>query len=277
MSKLSASTLLKRAAFVGLVGFGASQAGAALITFDVIASSINTGPGVIADAGKTVTGVAVGTKIQYQVWARIADGDHATVGWNNNGTNPPTPVPNDLIWQVHGSLKTGVANLLGNVNNAAVQDPFKGAGYNNGVQANLDGDTDMDWGSLAQTGDIPSPNPWIMASSGGSAAGFTTAYDVNNARFPSTTGYKIAQGIFQVTATTGNDGTQLSWVPRIKTDGNTEQQNMQIFQKDGLMQYLPGSSPEIATSPLQIGVVPEPAAVGLLALGAIGLLAKRRR
>jgi len=242
MGKLAAAAI----GAVGLAGFAASQADASLIV-DVRATGGTGGTGV-SSGGKQVVFGAQGDTVVLTVFARIT---------GTNGAN------DESLSSAHGSVATGPSipggsGLLGNLSGGRLS-PFTGASSQQGSVQDIDADGDLDIGSTGSTvtgkfvarADAPVVLPAISAQAG-----------------------EIAIGQFTFTYTGGGTDTFANFITRKNQTGGNLFSAATWFE-DGI-----SSAP--TTSLYDVGTavhlaVPEPTSAALMGLGALGLLARRKK
>jgi hypothetical protein len=195
---------------------------------------------------------------------------------------------NDGFQRTNGSFSSSNGGLLGTlrggdngtstsqVNNVT---PFKGSTALAGRAIDLDGDTDLDVGSAVTSGSV-SPFPWFEAIS-----------DTNTtAQFGTGAGNTLEQLIGQILFTVGSGGpdTSLNYIPRLSTSGTLVAQRMHNFTLDGVAYTVNGAgtgvkggstavSGTISTGvPVVLALAPEPTSLGVLAVGAVALLRRRK-
>jgi len=248
MGKLAAAAI----GAVGLASFGVSQVDASLIV-DVRATG-GTGGTNFANPKNVIFG-APGDTVVLSVFARI------------NGTNG---VHDESLSAAHGSIATGPgftngtvpngSGLLGNLAGGRVA-PFTGSSSQNGSVQDVDGDTDIDVGSSGSsvTGKFVarSDSPTVLPALGAD---------------PNTGEIQIGQ--FTFTYTGGGADTFANFIPRTGNAGANLFSAATWFE-DGV-----SSAPTIAPYGAGTAVhlsVPEPTSAALLGLGALGLLARRKK
>lgn len=231
---------VKKVAALAVAAFGMmlASADAAFLTYDLRAP----------DGSKSVILAGTGSSVTLNLFAVLQNGNAnaADDGFTNGG----------------GSFKStvgGVGLNLGSLSPVANVNGFNAVGATPGLAQDLDGDGDLDVGSTSPT----------------SATDYFTALSLNN---PNPTlnmpagGFLIGQVMFTVTDAAAGS-TQVNFVQRVKTNVST---SVHRGQSDAAAFNLPGTSAEIVVgSPVSI-LVPEPTAIGMLAAGLAGLLARRR-
>jgi len=233
-----------------LVGLGVSSANASL-TFDVVASG-STGTSVISGAGKIVSGSSVGDTVTFDVFANISNG---------NGNSADDGLVNAFASFLSANV-SGAGAIRGDL--VAVRDSnFTASGSSAGKQVDLDADGDLDVGNTVQT----SATNWFNARA-------------NTAPTP-ITGNHLHIATLTLTITSANLGGEtdvnaaLRNQPSSTTPYNWEEDG--VFTNGGSVAggVVGVGSPVVFGS--GGGVTPEPASMGLLALGGITALARRRR
>jgi len=253
-------------------GVAASQSEAKLVIDMKALSIVAGGTGSISADGKTVTGASAGTQINYRVTGQIV------IGTNNSGdVDPDTgdgPTQDDIIQSVEGVIAssgsgTVQVNLTHTVNGAS-GNAFNATGSVNGQPTNLGGDTDIDIGPSLTPTNGSTGN--IIYRSNGATGGLTTnLYNLNSASGTTAAG----NSMMTVTDINGSD-TLVSWITSAVFGVGGQPQ----WLENGVVKnQVNGDTIEVG-APIRIvgsgGVVPEPASLGLLGLGAVGLLRRRR-
>ncbi|MGH7180099.1 MAG: PEP-CTERM sorting domain-containing protein [Tepidisphaeraceae bacterium] len=227
-----------------LVGLGAAAANAAL-TIDVVAVG-STGTSVISGGGKSVTGMGVGDVITFDVFARLPNADGNAANDNVN-----------IVWASFLSTNIGGGAVLGTMSMVTPDAAFLGLGHQNGVQQDLDTDTDLDLGSNVNT----------------SGVNFYGSRATVGAPGPAGANQKLGTLTMTITSLLGGTETDVNARKRQTTTGYN-------FTEDGVPTI--NSNNVALGTPVVFtggggGVIPEPATMGLVALGALGTLARRRR
>jgi hypothetical protein len=237
------------AAGLGLSSSAASDdAEAALITFDLR----------VAGGGKSASVTTSGQAVSLELYAVVQNGDN-----NHN---------NDAFQLVHTSLvsselPTGLMGDLAPVSLNTAGSFLDGSLSQAGTAQNLDADVlDKEVG-----GTNPSdPAGYVIASTGTSAKFATTG--------AGSTPTEFLLGTTTWTFTGAGVGpTSLNYALRVKTDGLAQTRQLVKFVTDGSTPFsLQSNDPQIAVGDAVVVSVPEPATLGLLGLGALGFMGRRR-
>jgi hypothetical protein len=263
-----------------------SSASAALITLDLRATTTGQNGAVVSNGGKTVTFAAspvAANQVNIDVYATIqnTDGNPSNEGFQ-------------LLHTGYSSTESGgvQGNMTALVRNSAAT---SNSTSQNGAAANLDGNPDNEWGNT----DGNTASGWNINSAelfgamyfepdGGGGPLGQPEFGVDNGN--GTVSFRIARLTWKPTAG-GPTPTDLQFLLRNFTSGTDIQQRTIVFYTDaaqtgtdanGFPLYSPtalkpGDANIAFGAPVQITVAPEPASLGLLGLGAMGLLARRRR
>jgi len=252
--------LIAAASTIGLLGFASTPADAAL-TIDM---RIMGG----ADA-KTMNNVKTGDTITLSVVAQISGAD-ATA--------------NEGIQSILGSFVStpsggsGVGNFgTGQTGSWAPSATFNNGGsFQAGKLQDLNGLPGLDLGSIAASSDAAATD-YVQARS----PSLTVAPNAGTAGAPA----ELTLGTVQFLVTGGQGGNiSLNWFPLVSGGGLTVpagggyDANAAIWRQDGA-NVRPTTAVLSSGAPVVLNMIPipEPASAGLLGLGAMGLLIRRRR
>jgi len=231
---------------------GASQANASVI-IDIRATSV-TGAGSVGSAGKSVTGVANGSVINYEVHALV----QATTA-DVIATQPDTAP--EGFQAAAGVIKSDAGTLALNLTHA-LQANFAGLGSQASQPSDLDADTDLDWGTQAAPSNANTTV--ILYRSGSMTVGNSTGVS----------DFLIGSGTMTVTDASKAQAS-VNFILGSTKFGNTRPD----WQENGTFVSRQNSNAVASVgAPITVsgGAVPEPASLGLLALGATSLLRRRR-
>jgi MYXO-CTERM domain-containing protein len=251
---------------VGLMGVGADRADAGL-TIDVTA--VTAIGGAIINNSKSVTFTGVGQTVTLNLIGQI------------RGTNS---ISDEAFKLQQGSILTSGALLgdlsfggtrddnpgavdpdpanAGNIVQSNLVDPFDGLASSDGDFVDLDSDGDIDVGSTGSN-----QENYFVAR----APAATNGTNVGNGSAGA--GDDRLIGRVKFTYTGGDGSTLANFI--VRTDGGNPVFSAAVWAEDGA-----GKTPDVATyaagSPVSFQAVPEPTGLALAALGAIGLVARRR-
>ena len=294
MKSILSSKSVFTAASIALVAlFAPEQSQALQLTYELRVDPATTTPGVVIQDIHTAIATQPGQVIGLQIYA-VIHGAEAV----------PSPL-NDGFTQAHLSLISGTYNgfvantstggsLVGNFRGDPATSPlvasnatktnnapgFRGlvaqSGYNgNGTVSSLDtpADTGLDIGSFETGG--PLVLPWFIAVSDNNTS--PTLGTAANLNAVGDTEFLIGTTTFTLALnSTLGQSTPLSIVPRNRTNGGVNGPLVHKFRLDGTDFTLAGNSPQIAEIGVNLSLAPEPSAIGMVLLGAMGLVGFRR-
>jgi len=236
--------LLTLAAVSAVFGAAAMPSAKAALIIDIVATTLNGSPLSGTDDAHNVTVANVGDIIGYNVVANITGGTAQT----------------DSLAQVNGDL-ISTGTLLGNMTNANSAS-FSGTGFSNGTLLDRDADTDIDVGGVLNPVNTGRP---VNTTSG------IIVYIAPTGSPVLGNSLLLGSGTFTVTGATG--ASNLHFVLGSTTTTNKApswtENSAAANQSTGTAQTGIGINVTFAS-------VPEPASMGVLALGATALLARRR-
>lgn len=248
----------------------ASSAHASLNVF-MLASGA-TG-GTISGDKLSVTNVPVGATVTMQFWAHINGAD------GNNG--------NDGLLSLAGSFLSTGGGSLGNLTAARAASPlsFKGGGSNDGASGgDLDGDGDNDVGSnnnadpagffVARSSNAPYPQWQDTNDDSGTTNSNAPNLLVATVKFVATAGGSATSVNFRKRDVQGQANWYEDATAFTDSDGNQVFTGSKSYDPAAASQWTIGTPVSIQVAG---GVVPEPATLGVAGLGALGLLARRRK
>ena len=245
------------AAALSLAGL-TSSSNAATITYDLRA--LSTDGGVLNDV-KSVNVDSAGDTVTLGLYALVAnaDGNRANDGY--------------LLTHTSVISAESASGPMGNLSSATFNSALIDSSTStNGVPTNLDANPDLEVGS----------------NTPGSATGYITASAGTGTKFGSGTGTGPTEFFIGTVTYTYNSvvdvpsSTLLNYNLRVKTDGTTVSRQTVKYTTDGVAKLIAGDnsnnpSGDIAiANPVSINVVPEPTALGLLGVGALAALRRRR-
>jgi len=224
---------------LGLSAAAATSANAALLTLELRPTS-----------STTLVSPAAGATVTFNVFAVVQNGDA-------NSANDGFQLTNNALT----SIDSGALGDLSPVTfNTSVLDAGTSAA---GTQMNRDANPDQEVGGA----DPAVVTGWITLSTG-----TTPKFGPGGAGNP-----EFLLGTTTWTYTGGTGSTNVNLEMRVRTSGNTIQQQTVKYNSDGVAHSERGDNANIAVgSPVTVNVVPEPAALGLLGLGALAGLRRRR-
>jgi len=232
---------------LGLSAAAATSANAALLTIDTVVAGTGLKTANVLNPGDTVT---------LEFYARVANGD--------------ADHTNDGYQGAHLGILSVDSGALGNLapvtlNNSGFLDT---ALSTPGAQLNRDANPDMEIGGS----DVNVATGWFVPTTGTASKAGTGAGAGDTVFFLGSTTW---------TYTGGTGSTNVNTDLRIRTTGVGAAKQLFKYTTDGVVHsedagVAPGNTNVMLGAPVTINAVPEPAALGLLGLGALAGLRRRR-
>lgn len=265
--------LLGGALLASLAFASSAQAG---IVFDLIipgTSGLGTGSSGATGVGRhslAVTSNTVGTTIKLELWARVTGTD--TIDDQDNGYTGDNFTNDGIQYVAAKVLRTGTLACNLNVDTSGIgttPSPFNSSGFKPGTQTDLNGDTYMDVGSN-NNADVNSG--FIFSRAGSVAMG---QYVDSSGATPGYLGnFKLWRGKVVLADNKGDANLD----PSLWADpSNPLNVNVAAFLAaiDGVNLTPQQVTATFSGVVLHGNPIPEPGTLSLLALGALGLLARR--
>ena len=198
----------------------------------------------LAGGGNSAIVDHVGQVVNFEVYAQL------------NGTGGAAL---DGLSYLSGALMSGKSGLLGDtaftITNAGL---LGGANAQQGTVQDLDGDTDLDVGGTSGN----SSTGWIKAQ-----------VSLNPVMVDGSERILIGTGTFTV-KNLDPGGTNLNWAYQVRTSGTKQTDN---YRMGGTDFSVIGNDSRLGVGDgLSIAAVPEPATIAFLAIGALGLIRRKR-
>jgi len=255
----------------------------------VVQTPSSADAGLIIDVRATkLNGVAIANTGTLQKQISVVPGNVVHIQIQANITGTDANGANDGFQSIEGSLLSKTVTAAGvkgdiHAGTIVVTDtttgdtagPFWTRSTFNTIEVgsppkntDLDGDGDLDAGISATplngaTQANPSPPPSSFANYVFRAASMQNATATNPVKVLGEVDWTVGSG-------SPTDGTLLDYVIAIPSGTG----NNPLWQQDGVTKTAPDGG--FSSSPLNVNNVPEPASLGLLALGGLGLLRRRR-
>jgi hypothetical protein len=226
----------------------------------------------LANGEKSVPDAQAGQKIMADVWATVTGTSTDLANSYGLSSVNGSIVSNGPVLINIAGKQGDVAAYKGGVKTTALA-PFAKSGEQPGMERDLDGDGDIDLGSPNQndaTGFFnvrADPQEYF----GGSPAGIAA---------PGGNGVAWKIGRVELTVAPGTEAgtSSVIWTPRRNAAGAIAPEAGLWYDDEVTLSAKDGSTGTIVSgAPLTVTVVPEPGVIGTLAIGAIGLLARRRK
>jgi len=233
-----------------LAGLGlsaaASSANAALITFEVRTAGTGLHAATVANPGDVVN-------LELVAHVQNNDADHA----------------NDGFSLLHSGMLSVDSGLLGNEAPFTLNGSLLDTGVSaTGSQLNRDANPDLEIGGT----DVNVQTGWIVFSTG-------TSTKFGSGAGAGTTDFLLGTTTWTYTGGTGSTSLNIDF--RVRTTGVAAAKQLVKYTTDGVAHSedagtAPGNVNAMLGAPVVVNVVPEPAALGLLGLGGLAALRRRR-
>ncbi len=245
MKKMSKMLALSAASVMGLSAFSSANA-AVLVTIDVRQATTNS---------KSIEITAPGQAITLNVYAEIT---------NNNGDHSDDSIA--AISLRFNSIEDATAALQGNLSSATAASAFNLG--SNGAQTQYDANPDFEWGGTATNSAVNNFTPTSAVQQAGSGAGTGPTEVLLGTITWTQNGLPLVPGTF----------TDVNAVIYANLAGNG---SFQLKSDGTLVSNQNAAANEAVTGPVHLFVagvaIPEPASIGVLGMGALALVARRRR
>jgi hypothetical protein len=262
---------------VAVAALVALQSASAIITLDLRAVSISPGAGAVLDP-KNVSifpNAPAGTLVTIEVWA-VVTGTNGTVdetltslGGFSILSSPGNVALADTGITGNNGLSglSFASNLRGSLSNQLAS-PWGGASTaSSGTAVDLDADGDADIGSGSALPNIA----FVQANTGAGPQSTGTAGNFN--QLSNGREWKLSIATFNIGAVTGGAGAGINAV--FGSGSAANEATRSSFAADTLVKN--GGDVNMAVAaPIQLSVVPEPSAFGMMLLGGMGLVGFRR-